>query len=89
MSLTIEEKSITQEIVQKTNKNICPKCGGYLHSLPRESRQNYCFSCGIQWNLQEIEDYCMEEIDKLKAVRFPEKGFIDWCYSKLEEAFIG
>ena len=79
MSLTKEEKSLAHGIVQKTNKNICPKCNEFLHAIPGEFKQDFCYTCGIHWTLAEIEDFCMEEVDKFRIERMPETPFINWC----------
>ena len=88
MSMIKEEISLARDNIEKINQKICPRCDGFLHFLPKASEQNFCFNCEIEWNLQEIEDYCYEEISKSRKIEITEKGFINWCRSKLEEAFI-
>jgi len=83
-----EEKELVSKLVQKSNENICPKCDGYLHSLPQSSEQSFCFNCGIEWNLQELEDFCMLECDKLRMKRQAEQPFIAWCYDKFKQGVI-
>ena len=79
MSLSKEGKILTDELVKRYNENVCPKCNGYLHSLPQKYEQNFCFNCGIEWNLQELEDFCLEKINELKKISLTEQTFISWC----------
>ena len=65
MSLTKEEQILTDEIVKRYKENTCPKCNGYLHSLPQKYEQNFCFNCGIEWNLSQLEDFCIEKIPEM------------------------
>jgi hypothetical protein len=83
-----EEKELTHKAVQKRNKNICPKCDSFLHAIPGGLKQDFCYTCGIHWTLQELEDYCMIEIDKLNMKRQAEMPFIAWCYDKFKQGVI-
>ena len=83
-----QEKELVSKLVQKSNNKICPKCDGYLHELRGEYTQDYCFSCGIKWTLSQLEDFCLEECDKLKMKRQAEQPFIAWCYDKFKQGVI-
>jgi hypothetical protein len=74
-----QEKEIVQEIVRKTSDKVCPKCNSFLHSIPGEFKQDFCYTCGMHWTLAEIEDFCLMEIDKFRIERMPETPFISWC----------
>ncbi len=88
MKLNKEETSLVNGAVAQYYRKICPRCEGYLHSLPQETRQDFCFGCGIQWTLAELEDFCMEEIKKLMMRKFTENVFISWCLSKFKQGVL-